>query len=105
MSHSLQHIFGICTFSGNQGPLQHSLSASSGSELPEMDCTNDQSAITRQSHAMHLQQQLIQGAQQQEDVGIKYEPELNRTLNPHYYDINKVLFDAHLQRLQRSQEN
>lgn len=31
----------------------------------------------------------------------KYEPEMDLTDNPHYYDINKLLFDAHLQRNHR----
>ena len=35
------------------------------------------------------------------DMDTKYEPELSETDNPHYYDANKLLFDAHVCRVQR----
>lgn len=31
-----------------------------------------------------------------------YEPELNVAENPYYYHVNEVLFEAHIERLQRS---
>jgi len=31
----------------------------------------------------------------------KYEPEMDSSDNPHYYNINKLLFDAHLERSHR----
>jgi len=34
----------------------------------------------------------------------KYSPELDRLQNPFYYDVNKVLFEAHMYKLQRTQE-
>lgn len=35
----------------------------------------------------------------------KYDPELDKMANPYYYDANRVLYEAHMTRLLRSQEN
>ena len=40
----------------------------------------------------------------EQGAGAKYDPELDKNLNPHYYEINRLLFEAHMQRLQRALE-
>lgn len=55
-----------------------------------------------QQQPEHLPPSLASGQTYQTTV--KYEPELNRALNPHYYDANKLLFEAHMYKLYRAQE-
>ncbi len=39
--------------------------------------------------------------EKEENAQFTYEPELSVSENPYYYHVNEVLFEAHIQRLQR----
>ena len=50
---------------------------------------------------MYSLQHQMQASNISEPEPMIYEPELTERDNPHYYNINKLLFDAHVSRTHR----